>query len=152
VVLLQTHIITVPAIESTKTVKRWAKVVERVDMTKTDGYAFGGKFSAPEETVVVTTGAAILIVDTRKHVWNKQRNEWIYRSFAKLYQVNETGELEEVASADGRSWALKLRDKVAELLDQHQDAQRPFLMKLSDEVLLEEMNRRGYTVVQGTTA
>lgn len=150
---MQNHIITVPAVvNSTKVVKRWAKVVVTVDLGKDDGYAFGGKFVDPEEAAEVKTGAPVLIVDSRKHVWNKERREWVLRSFATLYRVAEDGELEEMASADGKSWALQLRDRVATLLGEHQDAQRQFLSEIPDEVLTAELVRRGYTVVQGTSA
>lgn len=149
---MQTHIITIPSATSTKVVKRWAKVVESVDMTKTDGYAFSGKFSGPEEAVEALPGSVILVVDTRKHVWNKQRREWVYRSFAVLYQVTEDGELAEMDSADGKTWALKLRDKVAELLGEQQDQERRMLSGITDNALTAELIRRGYKVIRETSA
>lgn len=147
---MRTHIVTIPPATDGRVVQRWAKVVTGVDANKKGGYAFDGEFVGPEEAAEVASGAVILIVDRRKQVWDKRRQQWIYRSIARLCKVSEEGQLEEVASAQGNTWALKLRDKALELLDQKQVAWQRLLAECDDEVLVAELVRRGYTVTKPT--
>ena len=129
--------------------KCWRKLLEKVDTTKANGYAFIGDWLRAGERAELEVGSLILCYDDVG-----SRKNW--RPVVRLFKVLENG-LEEVYRWEGntreRSWALAVRDEIAAILAEEQRQQPPeesMLAGFSDEELIAELERRGYTVVSGT--
>lgn len=132
--------------------KCWRKMLEKVDTTKANGYAFVGEWLRAGERAEVEVGSLILCYDEAGSMKN-------WNPVVRLFKVLENGleDLEEVFHWEGntreRSWALAVRDEIAAILAEAQ-GQEPeeesLLARLSDEELIAELERRGYTVVSGT--
>ena len=124
--------------------KTWRKHLERVDKTKANGYAFIGNWLRAGERAELEVGSFILCYD------EPGTRNW--RPVVRLFKVVENG-LEEVYRWEGRvreySWALAVRDEIAAILAEAQ-GQEPKeespLAGFSDEELIAELERRGYTV------
>lgn len=88
----------------------WVKAITAVDKGKSNGYCFAGGFisGAVDGMVEVEDGLYITcsIAGSRKN----QNKEYA------VYQVSGDEVTQVLDWVDGRDWALKLRDKVAELL------------------------------------
>ena len=125
--------------------KCWRKMLEKVDTTKANGYAFVGEWLRAGERAELEVGSFILCYDE-----TGSRKNW--SPVVRLFKVVENG-LDEVYRWDGdireRSWALAVRDDIAAILAEAQ-GQEPeegsLASRLSDEELIAELERRGYTV------
>lgn len=107
--------ITVPRAKEDRFKPPWAKIVTGVDRSKTNGYAFEGKFLRRGLLAEVPVGSIILIYDV-VGTWKHHKPE------VDVYQVTETGDLKLVLSDEGWDWALSIRDDVADLLDAQKQA------------------------------
>jgi len=125
--------------------KTWRKLLADVDKTKTNGYAFVGEWLRAGERAELEVGSFILCYDEAGSMKN-------WYPVVRLHKVVENG-LEEVYRWEGdvreRSWALAVRDEIAAILAEAQgqepEEESP-LASISDEELIAELERRGYTV------
>jgi hypothetical protein len=120
--------------------KNWAKVVRRVDPERRSGWAFEGDFIAAGGIQDVPVGAVLLVYGERGSRSNP-------RIEARVYVVNPDGTLTHHGTATGRAWARTLRDTVGMLLGQ--DRPMPDLTGYPDQVLADELVRRGWKVEPG---
>src|SRR5690606_33542896 len=92
--------------------KAWAKALESVDVTKSNGYAFLGNWLRRGEKAELPIGSFVLTYDEPGSMKN-----WYPE--VVLYRVTEDG-LEVAHEYKGdygeRSWALAVRDRIAEIL------------------------------------
>lgn len=127
--------------------KCWRKMLEKVDTTKANGYAFVGEWLRAGERAELEMGSFILCYDEAGSMKN-------WYPVVRMFKVVENG-LEEVFRWEGavreRSWALAVRDAIAAILAETQ-GQEPEegspLASISDEELIAELERRGYTVTK----
>jgi len=125
--------------------KSWRKLLEGVDKEKANGYAFVGEWLKAGERAELEVGRFILCYDEAGSMKN-------WYPVVRLFKVLENG-LEEAYRWEGsireRSWALAVRDEIAAILAEAQ-GQEPEegspLASISDEELIAELRRRGYTV------
>jgi len=127
--------------------KTWRKHLERVDKEQTNGYAFIGNWLRAGERAELEMGSFILCYDEPGSVKN-------WHPVVRLFKVVEDG-LEEVYHWKGNvreySWALAVRDEIAALLDEalgQKPEEGSLLASISDEELIAELERRGYTVTK----
>jgi len=113
--------------------KTWAKVVEHVDTSKTNGFAFEGDFVKLNQLIEIEVPCWLL-------KFSDEGSVKYHEPVVALYRVNENGKLEEKLRAEGRDWALQLRDRVAELINKEEKVNP--LANYSDEELLAEIKRR----------
>jgi hypothetical protein len=118
--------------------KHWAKVVTGVDTSKSSGWAFTGDFIADGGIQDVPLGSVLLVFGERGARTNPQ-------SEAHVYTVNPDATLTHHASSKGRAWARTLRDPITDLLSAGLP-QSPDLSGYPDEVLVDELRRRGWEV------
>lgn len=127
--------------------KCWRKLLAEVDREQSNGYAFIGEWLREGERAEVEIGSFILCYDetgSRKY----------RRPVVRVFKVVENG-LEEVYHWEGnfgeRSWALAVRDEIAAILTeargQEPEEESP-LASISDEELITELERRGYTITK----
>ena len=131
--------------------KTWRKHLESVDKEKANGYAFVGEWLRAGERSELEVGSFILCYDEAGSMKN-------WYPVVRLLKVVENG-LDEVFHWEGnvreRSWALAVRDDIAAILAEAQ-GQEPEegslleqrLSSISDEELIAELRRRGYTVTK----
>ena len=127
--------------------KTWRKHLESVDKEKANGYAFVGNWLRAGEREEIEVGSFILCYDEPGSVKN-------WYPVVRLFKVVENG-LSEMYRWEGdireRSWALAVRDEIAAILAEAQ-GQKPEeespLASISDEELIAELERRGYTVTK----
>ena len=124
--------------------KNWAKVLESVDVSKPNGYAFIGNWLRRGERAELTVGSYVLTYDEPGSMKN-------WYPVVTLYRVTPDG-LEAVLEYEGeigeRSWALAVRDRIAEILAESQGEVPNPLAGYSDEELITELQRRGYTITR----
>ena len=134
--------------------KTWRKLLTQVDKTKANGYAFIGNWLRAGERAELKVGSFILCYDESGSMKN-------WYPVVRLFKVgveNENG-LQEVYRWKGdygeRSWALAVRDEIAAILAeaQGQEPQEGNMLEqrlsgISDEELIAELKRRGYTVTK----
>ena len=128
--------------------KTWRKHLESVDKEKANGYAFVGNWLRAGEREEMEVGSFILCYDEPGSVKN-------WYPVVRLFKVGLGNDLEEVFHWEGnvheRSWALAVRDDIAAILAEAQ-GQEPEegspLASISDEELIAELERRGYTVTK----
>jgi hypothetical protein len=123
--------------------KNWAKVVRRVDDSRSSGWAFEGEFIASGGIQDVPIGSVLV-------VYGEKGSRATPQMEARVYVVNSDGTLTHHTTATGRAWARTIRDPVAELLERepptvHSDW-HPDLTRYTDQALAEELRRRGYDV------
>ena len=126
--------------------KTWRKLITQVDKTKANGYAFIGEWLKAGERAELEVGSFILCYDEAGSMKN-------WYPVVRLFKVGLGNDLEEVFHWKGnvheRSWALAVRDGIAAILAEAQ-GQEPEegspLANISDEELIAELERRGYTV------
>lgn len=98
--------------------KSWRKLLTSVDRSQSNGYAFVGDWLTPAEKAEVPAGSLILCYDE-----SGSRKNWYPR--IRVLRVESDGELTEVYQYEGdtneRSWALSVRDKIADLIDSGPD-------------------------------
>ena len=121
--------------------KNWAKIVDFVDVSKSDGWAYEGEFVAVGGIQDLDAPCVLLVYGEKGSRGNPQQE-------ARAYTVNTDGTLSLHETAVGRAWARTLRDTVAELLDREapiEAASKPWdpsLMGYSTEALEHELERR----------
>jgi len=122
--------------------KSWAKVLESVDTTKPNGYAFVGNWLRRGEKAELPIGSFVLTYDEPGSMKN-------WYPVVKLYRVTPDG-LEVALEYEGetreRSWALAVRDNIAAIVNGQTGTQSNPLAGISDETLIAELERRGYIV------
>ena len=112
-------------------------MVESVDTAKSSGWAFDGAFVATGGIQDLPAGSVLLVYGERGSRANPQ-------VAAKVFTVNGDATLSLEAEARGKAWARTLRDPIERLLGMERS---PFdLSHLSDEVLAEELQTRGWRV------
>jgi len=121
----------------------WAKTIERVDQSATNGYAFVGDFVRSGTVEVEIAPRAYLVMTT---AGSRQYQTATYR----VVVMDAAGALaatDIVTTSATPGWALRIRDRVAELLQalQQQEAPDP-LADVETDALIAELARRGYTV------
>lgn len=128
--------------------KCWRKLLEKVDTTKANGYAFIGDWLRAGERAEVEVGSLILCYDEVG-----SRKNWC--PAVRVLKVGVETDLEEVFHWEGdfreRSWALAVRDDIAAILAEAQGLEPEegsLASRLSDEELIAELERRGYTAVK----
>jgi len=127
--------------------KTWRKLLTKVDREQSNGYAFVGEWLKAGERAELEVGSFILCYDEAGSMKN-------WYPVVRLHKVVENG-LEEAYRWEGsireRSWALAVRDEIATILAEAQ-GQEPEevspLASISDEELIAELERRGYTTVK----
>ena len=131
--------------------KTWRKHLEGVDTEKTNGYAFVGNWLRAGERAELEVGSFVLCYDEPGSMKN-------WYPVVRVFKVVENG-LEEVYHWEGdfgeRSWALAVRNEIAAILAEAQ-GQEPEegnmleqrLSDISDEELIAELERRGYSVTK----
>ena len=127
--------------------KSWRKLLTQVDETKTNGYAFVGEWLRAGERAELEVSSFILCYDEAGSMKN-------WYPVVRLFKAVENG-LEEVLHWEGKThecnWALAVRDDIAAILAEAQ-GQKPEeggpLAGFSDEELIAELERRGYTVAR----
>jgi hypothetical protein len=117
--------------------KNWAKIVEKVDTSKSSGWAFDGAFVATGGIQDVPAGSVLLVYGERGSRANPQ-------STARVFTVNADATLTFEAEARGKAWARTLRDPIEKLLGM--DRPRLDLSHLPDDVLADELRSRGWKV------
>jgi len=105
------NIVTIPeSLDSRK--KTWRKRLQSVDKSKSNGFAFIGEWLRAGEQAELEVGAFVLAYDEPGSMKN-----WYPQ--VRLFKVTDQG-LEEVFSWKGdygkRSWALAVRDEIANML------------------------------------
>lgn len=122
--------------------KSWAKALESVDTSQSNGYAFVGNWIRRGEKAELPIGSYVLTYDEPGSMKN-----WYPE--VVLYRVTEDG-LEMAHEYKGdygeRSWALSVRDDIAAIVNGQAGTQDNPLAGISDETLIAELERRGYTV------
>jgi len=123
--------------------KRWIKTVESVNISKANGYAFEGRWLQFGKKAELEIGSLILCyreLGTRKN----------HEPKVTVFRVEEDGRLSSVLETTGWSWALDLRDRVAEILAENKKddlsdlekalaALRKILQESSNEPALEAL-------------
>lgn len=117
--------------------KNWAKVVESVDTSKSSGWAYDGPFVSVGGIQDVPAGGVLLVYGERGSRANPQ-------ILARVYTINADSTLTYEAEAKGKAWARTLRDPIERCLGVDRDALD--LSYLPDDVLAEELRRRGWKV------
>lgn len=117
--------------------KNWAKVVDNVDTSRSSGWAFDGSFVAAGGIQDVPAGSVLLVYGERGSRANPQ-------SIARVYTVNADATLTLEAEAKGPAWARTVRDPIERLLGMERHPVD--LSPLPDQVLAEELQRRGWRV------
>jgi len=127
--------------------KTWRKHLKSVDKTRTNGYAFVGDWLRAGEREELEVGSLILCYDEPGSMKN-------WYPVVRLFKVGVENDLDEVFHWEGntreRSWALAVRDDIAAILAdvQGQEPEESPLAGFSDQELIAELERRGYTVVK----
>ena len=127
--------------------KSWAKLLERVDRSKPNGFAFEGEFLRRGERAEVPVGSLILV-----YTEEGSRKNWypVVHVLRAEADGSLTTLLEWVGEVRERSWALAVRDKVAELLAEAQGRQQDTpaidLSQVPTDALIQELRRRGIQV------
>lgn len=133
-------IVTIPSAVNARR-RSWAKVLSAVDTTKANGYAFEGEWMRRGERAELPTNSLMLLYDEPGSARN-------WYPLVRVMRVEEDGTLHEVLSYKGgineRSWALAIRDRVAELLVGEPVAAPEYdLSAIPTDELIAELKRRG---------
>ena len=128
--------------------KNWRKHLKSVDKEKASGYAFVGDWLRAGERAELEVGSFILCYDEAGSIKN-------WNPVVRMFKVGVENDLDEVYRWEGntreRSWALAVRDEISAILAEAQ-GQEPeegsLLASISDEELIAELERRGYTVTK----
>jgi len=127
--------------------KTWRKHLKSVDKTRTNGYAFVGEWLRAGEREELEVGSFILCYDEPGSMKN-------WYPVVRLLKVGMENDLDEIFRWEGdfreRSWALAVRDDIAAILaeEQGQQPEESPLAGFSDQELIAELERRGYTAVK----
>ncbi len=126
--------------------RNWAKTIEGVDSRLTNGFCFIGQFVKSGTVEIAVKPQLFLVAGTTGSM------RYHHTTYA-VVEMTETGELKATGlqtddKTDG--WALRLRDAVLARLAEIAGA-TPILSPLAevdDQVLIVELQRRGYTVTK----
>ncbi|URJ36632.1 hypothetical protein MF625_001051 [Paenibacillus polymyxa] len=124
-------------IETSKRWKSWAKKMDKVDTSKTNGYAFIGEFVQVNQLIEVHEGDYFLVYEECGSAKNKQ-------PYARLCHIQDGEQVTVVEEVSGQDWALKIRDEVAELVNAKEEISP--LAGISTEELIAELKRRGIQI------
>ncbi len=125
--------------------KSWRKLLEKVDVTKDNGYAFVGEWLRVGEKAELELGVFVLCYDEEGSMKN-----W-YPSI-ELLKVTEEGlkqVYEYIGATRERSWALGCRDEIQDIIAEDQELNEAVkglsnpLAAFKDEDILKEAQRRG---------
>ncbi len=123
----------------------WAKTVDRVDSNATNGYAFVGDF-VKSGTIEVEVAPRVYLVKT---VYGSRKYQTQTYS---VVTMNAQGDLTatDITTTDAtHGWALRIRDQVAQLLQELQgqtEGESNPLADVETDALIAELARRGYAV------
>lgn len=94
--------------------KAWLKVLDSVDREISNGYAFVGRFIQFDATAELEAGTHLM--SYRAPTGGQGR---VYRHLVTLYRVDPDGltEVQEWDLGDGKGWALRVRDEIADLIE-----------------------------------
>jgi hypothetical protein len=127
--------------------KSWRKLLESVDVTKDNGFAFVGSWLRAGEKAELDIGSFVLCYDEDGSIKNWYPSIELLRVTVEgLEQVYEY-----IGSTRERSWALGCRDDIKkaiaglELSEAVEGLSNP-LAAFKDEDILAEVTRRGYEV------
>lgn len=112
----------------------WVKKVTGVDMSKSNGYCFDGQFvsGAANNRLTECEDGYYIVCDIGGSRKNQRKNVAVFKIAGE--EVTQV-----VDWVEGRDWALQIREKVAELLDEKPNP----LAGYSTEDLLAELRSRG---------
>jgi hypothetical protein len=139
--------------------KYWAKILEDVDTSLSNGYAFKGKFiplSDPRHRnirkVEIEVGKIIM-------VYEEEGSRKYHKPVITLYEVKEDGSLEVIFShkCDGFSWALEVRDEIKKILyekkkqKQSKEEKKKILIEQKQKLLaeLQQINKELEAIEKG---
>lgn len=112
--------------------KTWRRWLKSVDRTKSNGYAFEGPWLRAGERAELPVGALVLGYDEPGSMKN-------WYPLIRVWRVEPDG-LQEVYWYEGtfreRSWALAVRDDIADLLT---DSQAPAELSTEEQELVERL-------------
>ena len=134
-------IVMVPEPEDRRPIKKfWAKLLTKVDVSKSNGYAFEGEWLRRGERAEVPTGSYILLYDEPGSAKN-------WYPHVRLLRAEPDGSLSTVLDYDGdineRSWALAVRDQVAAIMAEGAKTEIGIdLSAVSTDALVAELQRR----------
>lgn len=96
--------------------KRWAKILTRVDTSKTDGYAFLGEFVTIDKMIEVEAGTLILFFGREGSMKHNS-------PYVTLYRIGEDGNKTTLFEKGmlNEAWALEVRDEIAQIVNQRKD-------------------------------
>ena len=116
--------------------KQWVKKVTRVDLEKSNGYAYEGEFLGyiKDQLQDIQINPGDVIIAYRDY--GSTKNHWPTVAVAK---IDNNLDFVSCLSVDGWDWAIKIREKVFELLQQEKP--NP-LAQFSIEELEKELERR----------
>ena len=120
----------------------WVKEVTGVDTSKSNGYCFEGDFVSGANKGLVECGDGYYIVCS---VEGSRKNQ--YKDVA-MFQIAGDKVEKIIDWVTGNDWALKIRDRVAELLylNFEDETEKNLLSGIFDEDLIAELKKRGYKV------
>jgi hypothetical protein len=123
--------------------KSWQKIVESVDTSKTNGFAFVGDcFLRCGELYEFPTGTYII-------VYGEDGSRAHHYPCVALYRVVDGTDykLERLGTWEclGLNWALEIRDEVSAIIGEEVPPDDP-LKECDTDMLLGELSRRGITV------
>jgi len=111
--------------------RHWVKRVDSVDQNKTSGYAFAGEF-INEGTVEVEIKPSVYLVKTVRG--SRKYQTATYNVVVMDQDGNLT--LTDIRTTDTeRGWALRIRDKVAEMVNQQANAPQTVTVELTGPAL-----------------
>ena len=116
----------------------WVKKVTSVDKTKSNGYAFDGEFVNPKDGLSECGNGYYIICSVEGSRKSQVK-------MVAVFEINGDTVEKVIDWVEGNDWALKIRDKVAELLEAPKPEVNP-LAAYSTEQLLAELRRRGIEV------
>lgn len=123
----------------------WAKSIESVDTSKTNGYSLVGEF-VPSGTVEVEITPRVYLTATAQGTRANHVTTYL------VIRMDADGTLSAtdiVTNDNTRGWALRIRDQVAALIEELSGAEAASpLASLTDEALVTELQRRGYTILK----
>ena len=111
----------------------WVKEVTAVDKSKSNGYAFEGRFVNPINGLSECRDGLYIVCS----IEGSRRRQ---KKCVAVFEIKDDEVTKVIDWVEGNDWALKIRDRVAELLNQPKE--NP-LAKYSTEELLAELKRRG---------
>jgi hypothetical protein len=137
------EILTTSGLEVDRRWRKWARWIDQIDQSKSDGYAFVGDFIS-EGTVEVEVGQPRLIL-AMAEIGSARYHTACYR----VVRLDLDGSLEATdikTDAGNRGWALRIRDQVAEMLNELAGVGVNPLEVYSDDELIDELTRRGHKI------